>query len=299
MKRSLLMAILMGIFVFLFCPVVMAQTKMPVYVSFLPQKFFVESIGGNLVDVSVMVAPGANPHTYEPTPDQMKKLSSAKIYFAVGDPIEDTWLSKFSSVNPNMKIVHTEDGIEKKPIQRHERIMPAEADTDTGHAHEHGINDPHIWLSPSLVILQARNILVALADAAPEQRDFFEINYKKFIDQLIELDAALRIMFKDDENKQFIVFHPSWGYFADAYRLGQCSIEIEGKEPKAKEMTQLIQYAKNKSIKVILVQPQFSTKIAETIAGEISGRVVNADPLAENWMENIKSVAASIKQGLR
>jgi zinc transport system substrate-binding protein len=299
MKRLLLMTLIIVVGMMGFCRTISAQSKIPVYVSIPPQKFFVESVGGNLVEVSVMVAPGANPHNYEPTSKQMKALSSAKIYFAIGDPFEDTWLTRFSAANPNMKIIHSEDGVEKKPIHRHESMIPSQAETEQDQGHFHGINDPHIWLSPPLVMIQARNILTALTDSSPEHRDVLESNYRKFINQLIDLDATLLLLFKDDANKQFLVLHPSWGYFAEAYRLKQCSIEIEGKEPKAKELSQLIQYAQVHGIKDILAQPQFSPKQSDIIAKEINGRVVYADPLAENWMENLTSVAASIKQAIR
>jgi zinc transport system substrate-binding protein len=113
------------------------------------------------------------------------------------------------------------------------------------------------------------------------------------------LDADLRLLFKDDANKQFLVFHPSWGYFADAYGLRQRAIEFEGKEPKAKEISQLIQYARTHGIRKIFAQPQFSSKHADIIAKEINGQVLYADPLAEDWIANLKSVATSVKQALR
>ncbi len=299
MKHSSFTALILWMGIFLICPVIRAENSLPVYVSIPPQKFFIQSIGKDRVSVSVMVAPGANPHNYEPTPDQMKTLSSSRMYFAIGDPFETVWLKKFSAANPNMKIIHTEDGIEKKPVHRRENIFFSSEGSEETHSHAHGIFDPHIWLSPPLVMLQARNILLALVDEMPAQREFFEANYKNLVHELIALDADLRGVFKDDANKEFLVFHPSWGYFADAYRLTQNAVESEGREPKAKEMAHLIAYAKNRGIQAVFVQPQFSAKHAEIIAKEINGRVIHADPLAEDWMVNIKSVANAIQQALR
>jgi zinc transport system substrate-binding protein len=281
------------------CPNASAENKLKVYVSIPPQKFFVQSIGGETVDISVMVSAGANPHNYEPTAGQMKMLSSSRIYFAIGDPFEDVWLKKIASANRSMIIVHSEDGIEKKPAHRHEAITPHQPHPEGDHGHSHGIYDPHVWLSPPLVMQQSRNILMALIAEMPENRELLEKNFKNFMEQLIMLDAELRLLFKDDANKEFLVFHPSWGYFADAYGLRQKSIEFEGKEPKAKELTELIQYAKSRDIQNIFVQPQFSIKNAGTISKEINGNLIYADPLAENWLENIKTVATSIKQALR
>lgn len=300
-KKLIVICLTLWGLVFFSFSLAIAGQKAPVYVSILPQKFFVESIGGQLVEVSVMVTPGANPHDYEPSPSQMKTLSTAKIYFAIGDPFEDAWLKKITIQNSSLKVVHTEDGIEKKPINRNDPLLrsPAESLSSELHKHAHDINDPHIWLSPPFVMLQARNILVALISEFPDQQTVLENNYKQFINQLVDLDAQLRLLFKDDAGKQFMVLHPAWGYFADAYNIRQISIECEGKEPKAKDLQQLIQYARNHGIRDVFVQPQFSTKNAETIAKEINAKLIPADDLSENWLENIKTVAVSIKQALR
>ena len=96
-----------------------------------------------------------------------------------------------------------------------------------------------------------------------------------------------------------MVFHPAWGYFDDAYGLQQVPIEIEGKDPKPAQLKSLIQHARESDIKVIFVQPQFSTKSASVVAREIGGQVVLVDPLAENWMANMREVAAKFKAALR
>ena len=98
---------------------------------------------------------------------------------------------------------------------------------------------------------------------------------------------------------RFLVFHPSWGYFAHAYHLEQVPIEIEGKNPKPAQMKELIEYAKEKGIKVIFIQPQFSTKSSEQIAKEIGGQVAFANPLAENWASNLLDVANKFRTALK
>lgn len=279
-----------------------ADEKIPVFVSIPPQKYFVESIGGPHVDVSVMVAPGQVPETFEPGPAQMKRLAAAKVYFSVGVPFEAVWLQKFSAINPGMTIVHTDAGIEKKPILRHEEqgeISRIKKPVFHHNHNDHGATDPHIWLSPPLVMIQARHILAGLIQASPGLQAEFEANYALFIKQLTDLDAELRQLFAGHAGGLFLVFHPSWGYFADAYDLRQVSIEIEGKEPKAKDIRALIAYARDAGIRTIFIQPQFSTRQAEIIAAEIKGSLVHADPLAENWMENIRSVASALKEALK
>jgi zinc transport system substrate-binding protein len=239
--------------------------KISVFVSILPQKYFVEKIGGDRLNVFVMVEPGANPHSYEPKPQQMMALAQAKAYFAIGVNFEEVWLPRITASNPKMMVVKTDAGISKIPMQ---------AD------HLHGIKDPHIWTSPPLVKIQASNILRGLLAVDPTNRFIYEANYKKFVVELEDLDAELKTIFKGKMHLRFMVFHPAWGYFARAYGLEQVPIETGGKEPKPAQLRQLIERAQKQGIKVIFVQPQLSTRSAETIAGAIGGKVVFADPLA-------------------
>lgn len=270
-----------------------AADKPVVFVSILPQKFFVDQIGGELFDVEVMVKPGASPATYEPKPSQMAKLSSSSAYLAIGVPFENNWLAKFSAVNPNMNIVHTEQGIDKIGMAEHLH----DADDADGHAgdhSDHGVLDPHIWLSPALVKKQAKTIVDTLIKINPEQSTLFETNYRTFLEEIDKLDGELRDLFRGKDNMQFMVFHPSWGYFAREYNLKQVAIEMEGKEPKPAQLLELIRYAKDNGIQVIFVQRQFSAKKAKVVAKEINGRVVIVDPLAEDWFTNLRQVAENI-----
>ena len=165
--------------------------------------------------------------------------------------------------------------------------------------HEHEGLDPHIWLSPRLVKEQARVILKALQEVDPNHRNAYESNFRQFASQIDELDADLIKLFAGKQGLQFIVFHPSWGYFAHAYGLEQVPIEVEGKEPKPSQLRELIEHAKKEKIKVVFVQPQFSTKTAKLIAKEIDGQVAFADPLAEDWMANLRHVADKFKAALK
>jgi zinc transport system substrate-binding protein len=273
-----------------------AADKITVFVSIIPQKFFVERIGGDLVDTQVLVESGASPATYEPKPTQMVALSKARIYFSIGVPFEATWLGKIAAANPAMEVVHTEQGIRKMPMIAHHH------DEEQGHEsehHDHGILDPHVWLSPPLVMMQARTILMALQKADPTHRAQYETNYRTFITMLVELDGDLRNIFAGRQGLQFMVFHPAWGYFAHAYGLGQVPIEIEGKEPKPAQLKRLIDYARERNIRVVFAQPQFSSKSARQVAKEIGGRVALVDPLAVNWAENLRTVAAQFEAVLK
>jgi zinc transport system substrate-binding protein len=165
--------------------------------------------------------------------------------------------------------------------------------------HDRSGLDPHIWLSPPLVMMQARTILDALQKVDPVNRSNYEANYKAFMAELVDLDADLKKIFADRKGLRFIVFHPSWGYFARSYGLVQVPIELEGKSPKLAQLTDLIEFAKENNIKIVFVQPQFSSKSAELIAREIGGEVALVDALAENWSENLRGVADKFKAALK
>ena len=302
----------------------LAADKLSVFVSIVPQHYFVQQIGKDLVDVQVMVQPGASPATYEPKPKQMADLSKTKIYFAIGVPYENAWLDEIAEANPNMQVVHTDHGIEKLAMvphhhhddegehhedehkdEHHEdehKGKKKEHHDEAAHGedhHEHEGLDPHIWLSPALVKIQARTILSALQKADPAHRNDYENNYNAFIAQINQLDGDLKKIFAGKKGLQFMVFHPAWGYFAHDYGLEQVPIEVEGKDPKPAQLKELIEHAREKGIKIIFVQPQFSTKSAKVVAQEINGQVAFADPLAKDWMANLRQVADKFQVALK
>jgi len=329
MNRWTTILIIFIVVLFTFSVNCSAADKLPVFVSIVPQKYFVQQIGKDLVDVQAMVLPGASPATYEPKPQQMADISKTKIYFTIGVPYEKAWLEKIAATNPNMRVVHTDHGIEKIPMAAHhhhddheegEHHGEEKHDHEEGehhgeekHDHEEGEHhgeekhdhhenaglDPHIWLSPPLVKIQARTITDALQEADPAHRNAYEANFKAFAAQIDELDAGLKKTFAGKKNLQFLVFHPAWGYFAHAYGLKQVPIEIEGKDPKPAQLKELIHHAREKGIKVVFVQPQFSTKSAELVAREIGGQVAFANPLAEDWMANLREVANKFESALK
>lgn len=274
-----------------------------VFVSILPQKYFVEKIGGDFVEVAVMVQPGASPATYEPKPKQMVALAKSDIYFAIGVPFEKTWLPKIVATNSRMHLVHTQAGIEKMAMKAHHARQGESkhqyGETEPGSDHQTG-KDPHVWLSPPLVMQQARNILNGLETLDPSRRAFYQANYKSFIVELVDLDLELKRLFETTaDHAEFMVFHPSWGYFAHAYGLEQVPIEIEGKEPKPAELKYLIEHGKKIGIEVIFVQPQFSWQAAQTIAQATTAQIVVVDPLATDWAENLRQVAVKLSAALR
>lgn len=303
MRQPILLCISLFFTVF-FSSLSCAGDKPSVFVSILPQKYFVEQIAGDLVNIQVMVKPGASPATYEPKVSQMKKLAASEVYFAVGVPFEQAWLERIASVNSQMKIVKTDAGIKKLTMEKHLHDDEGD-DTHEEHAGDEHANDqkegldPHIWLSPQLVKQQASIICTSLKELLPEQATLFETNLARFIKQIDDLDNELREILRGKENLRFMVFHPSWGYFAQDYKLRQVPIEIEGKGAKSSQLRELILFARAEGIKVIFAQPQFSTKSAKLVAREIDGQVITVDPLAEDWLANMKVVAKKFRDAIQ
>lgn len=263
----------------------LASAPLPVFVSILPQKYFVERVGGEQVVVSVMVGPGQSPATYEPTPRQMTALSRARLYFSIGVAFEDTWMKRIQAANPALRVVPMQRGIELLPL--------------TGPGGEPAGTDPHIWISPLRVKIMAASIRDALIETDPAHRGDYESNYRAFITELDALDRNIRAILVPAKGKPFLVFHPSWGYFAKDYALRQIPIEAEGKEPGAKALARVIDLGKREGVKVIFVQTQFSRRTAETVAAAIGARVVGVDPLAENYPQNLLRVAHEFADALK
>jgi len=271
------------------------EEQIDVTVSILPQKYFVERIGGKTVDVNVMVKPGASPATYEPKPQQMKALSDAEAYMRIGVPFEQAWMPRIRIANKDMKVVDLTEGIERQPIAAHHH-----GKSDHGHDNkEETANlDPHIWLSPQLVKKQVKTIYTALVELNPEQKAYYQENLDQLIADINQLDQTIEQTLANLEQRTFMVFHPAWGYFAKEYNLEMIPVEVGGTEPSASEMSEFIKQATAEQISVIFVQPQFGVSSVKPIAQSVNAEVLEIDPLAENWLENMQSVATTFKASL-
>lgn len=255
------------------------ENRLNVYVSILPQKFFVEQIAGDRVHIGTMILPGHTPVTFEPTPSQMKDLSQADLFFRIGVPFEDAWLDKLQLINPALEIIDTREGISLRNMETfHEH-------------HDHaGQKDPHVWLSPILVKTQAKTICETLQRHDHDNRVLYEQNLERFIAELDSLHEEIKVTLRYLKTRSFIVFHPSWGYFADEFGLKQIPIEIEGKSPSPMKMTKILERARSEDITVVFVQKQFSSTAAKAIAEALDGEIVQIDPLAENYLENMREI---------
>lgn len=267
-----------------------------VFVSILPQKYFVEKVGGDLVKVDVLVGPGQSPATYEPTPKQMAELARAKAFFAIGVPFENRLTPKIRSGFRNLTLVDTRKGIELLSMEAEHGHDHKEAADD--HDHEAGTPDPHIWLDPILVKKQAATIGAALSKMDPANAGSYERNLKSFQADLDRVNAKIAKALAPVKGKEIFVFHPAYGYFAHRYGLKQEAVETGGKEPSARALARLIERAKAEGVRVIFVQPQFDRKNAETVAKAIGGAVVSLDPLAPDYIKNLEDMAEKVASAL-
>lgn len=266
-----------------------------VTVSIAPQQYLVERIASARVNVTVMVPTGSDPHTYEPSPGQMRALSDADLYLAIGESFEQVWMDRFHAMNPDMQVIDTSEGIQRLAVPDAIHDDDDAAEDDHGDAHA---VDPHIWVSPALVKIQAQTIRDALAQVDPGNQNVYDTGLAGLLADIDALDDDIRATLSGMERRRFLVFHPSWAYFAQEYGLEQIAVEVGGQEPSAAELAEVISLAREEGIRVVLAQPEFSTQAAETIAREIGGEVLLVSPLAPDWLDNMRRVAETFARAL-
>ncbi|MEA2050407.1 MAG: zinc ABC transporter substrate-binding protein [Campylobacterota bacterium] len=280
----------------LFLGVTALQANVNAVVSILPQQTFLKAIGGDKVNISLMVKPGNSPHTYEPKPSQMKDISKADIYFAIGVEFEHVWLDRFKNQNSNMKVVNISKGIIREAMASHSHKHHDDEHHDNYEKkHKKTKKDPHVWTSPNNVKQIVQNIYNELVVIDKENKAYYKSNLEKYLNYIDNTDNEIKAILKDvPRDTKFMVFHPAWGYFAHQYHLTQLPIEIEGKSPKPKALAYIIKEAKEENVKAVFTQPEFSDKIAKTIANQLNIKVIKTSPLSPKWKQNLLKLAKAI-----
>ena len=256
-----------------------------VFVSILPQKYFVERVGGEHVNISVMVGTGQSPATYEPSPRQMALLNKSQLYFRIGVPFENIWIDVIRELNTNLKIIECCTELQKMNTEDHHYHNGSEKKNE---------KDPHVWTSPDNAKFIALKIKNALVHLKPVYKTEFESNYSGLIKDLNKLDEYIKSRLTQLDNRYIVVSHPSWGYYAEAYDLIQLPIELDGKEIRAKSLANLIKLSRSKNINKVFVQKQFNKNSAEILSKEIDADIIVLDPLAEDYISNLYYVTAAI-----
>ena len=249
-----------------------------------PVGYLAECIAAEHLRVGVLVAAGQDPHTYWPSPRQMTDLGKARLLLIVGLPIEQRIAGKLASRQGGARIVDLTAGLDMLP---------------SADEHDEGQLDPHVWMSPRLARAMAARICDELCKLAPaHEADLMRGNLDVLQARLDKVDAEMAAALAPLKGRTFYVFHPCFGYFARDYGLKQKAVETGGKAPGARHVKDLIDKAKKEGVKVIFVQPQFPQAAARAVAEKIGGSVVHLDPLARDYIENLRRAAAALKKAL-
>ncbi|HNX35025.1 MAG TPA: zinc ABC transporter substrate-binding protein [Kiritimatiellia bacterium] len=260
-----------------------------VFVSIPPQAWLVKRLAGEAAEVQTLLPPGANPHTYEPSARQIRKLSEASLYLTVGIPFEKPMAARAGRLNAALSVAAMDAGLQKRGAHEHDHAGAAEA----GHDCLAG-GDPHVWLSPRLLCAMASNTVAALARALPQRQPALAAALETTVAEIRATDAAARAALRELPVRTWVVYHPSWGYFADEYGLTLLAVEEDGKAPSARHLAEVIAQAQAAGVKTVFTEPQYDRRPAETLARQVGARVAVIDPLQEDWPALIRDVAEKL-----
>lgn len=280
----------------LICASAQAQpATLNIAVSVAPQKYLAQKLAGEHANVRVMIKPGQSPTTWDPSPREMARFATTDLLFCIGVPFEGIWLPRLQNNFPNLKVRDPRQHIALRPLQAHNHH------NETHHVQAEPTNhtlDPHIWLDPLLDIQMAENMLHALTELDPAHQQEYQHRFEQLRHELTQLHVEIGALLHPYQTHSFMVFHPSWGYFARRYHLQQMAIELSGKEPKGAKLAQIIQQAQKNGITAIFIQTQFSQKAATTIANQIGAQVITLDPLAEDLPLMLRTTAQKLSHAL-
>lgn len=268
--------------------------KINAVVTIGPLAEFASAVGGERVEVSVLVPPGAEPHTFEPTPSDMLKIADADIYIKNGAGLE-FWMDRILQANPQMLVIDSSRGIDLISEDADSEKIE-QTNSDSG---EDSAVDPHIWLSPKNAVVQVSNICDGLIQADPADKDYFINNTDLYIEQLRTVDIDINTSLEGARRRTFIVHHPAWTYFAQDYGLTQLPIMENEQEPGPRYLAGVVERARAEGISVIFVEPEFNQKTAEVLAREMNCSIVYIDPLAGDYLDNLLYSAERIAESLK
>ena len=266
-------------------------------VSIPPQAWLVERVGGDELNAVTLLSPGDSPATYQPTDIQISRLMQADVYFRIGVPFENGRWFQAVAASGGPDVVDLREGVPLRAMEHtHGEEPDAGRDHATGADESH---DPHIWLSPPLLKIQAGTVAETLSRMYPQLAADIETNLSDLLEELDRADEEIRERLSAFRGRAFYVFHPAWGYFADEYGLRQEAIEIEGKEPSDHELTEFQELARRDGIPVIFVQPQIAGESARAVARAIGAGIRILDPLAYDVLSNLRRVADELAEVLK
>lgn len=268
------------------------NSKPLVSVTIEPQRYFVEAIAGDLVEVNTIVPQGNSPETYDPTPMQMKKIAESKAYLRIGYiGFELTWADKIVKSAKNLKVYDTSKGIALITAGDEHHV------DCTCSAHHSSDVEPHVWTSTTNAKHIAKNTYDALVEIDSINAKTYNENYQKLLQEISATDSIINNMFAENKVQQtFVIYHPTLSYFARDYKLKQIAIEESGKEPSPAHLKKLIEDCTTSEVKTIFVQPEFDKKNAESISKQTKTKIVEINPLSYNWHQEMIKIAKALTE---
>lgn len=270
-------------------------------VSIVPQETFLKAIVGENYEIITLIPPGSSPTSHQPSIRTLQKLSEAQLYFSIDVPTEVSNIRPMLKEYENLKIINLADQVDEiYPPRYFGESDSLDDDDDHGHDdehddeaaedddHNHEGRDPHIWLSPKRAIAMVEIMTEELVKVYPEDEALFIENSNNYIQELQDLDTYIQSKIKEAKTKDFIIYHPSYGYLADDYGLNMIEIEYDGKEANINELNRIIEIAEEKNITDIYYQEEMSVKQAKIVANELNGEVIKLTPLSADYIESQK-----------
>ncbi len=294
----------------LMLPRLWAAEPMRVAVSIPPQAGLLQHLAGERVVVDTLVGAGQNPHSYEPTARQLARLSECAVLFTLGMPFERSLLPRLSRSHPALRVVRTDEGFGAGPASDHAGAPAAaprpEAQADAGccgqghgHNHRHGHDeDPHLWVAPAGILHQARQMTAVLVEIDPEHASEHRDSLQRFTARVEALDASFRERFAPHRGQTFLVYHPAWGHFAQAYGLRQRAVERHGVEPGARHLATLVEEARAAKVRGVLVQSDAEARRVRPLSDPLALRVHLVSPLEADPIRLLEFSAEAIAQSL-
>lgn len=276
------------------------NTKPVVAVSILPQQYVVDRIAGDLVSTVVLVGPGQSPHAYEPTPRQMSALSQADAWILSNTDFELSLQPKITSMYPDLLVVDGTEGVTFRYLEDHgHEEGELEVDhVDTPQQTYQGELDRHTWLGREPMQILATHTTNTLAKLDPAHADTYAANLAVFLEEIDTLFTNLIQELAMLRGSTVFVYHPSFGYLLDDLGITQEAVETGGKEPTAKALSLLIEEARKDNVPALFVQAQFPVSAAKSVAQAVGAQVLPLDPLAYDWLANIRLIGDTLHQAL-
>ena len=289
--------------------------KLLVAATIVPLGDFCQKIGGDLVQVQVLIPPGASPHAFEPPPSVMARASQARVFVYVGAGMEP-WADKLlrSRGGGGLVVVEAAQGVpllkDTHPHHHEEAEKPGHSGRHHDEEESAGLQqggNPHIWLDPVLAQDICRKIASAFIQADPGHRAQYEANLKNYLAALEELNREIDSRARGWRLRDFVSFHPSFSYFARRYNLHEVgTIEAApGREPTPRHLKNLVAAIRRYGIKVVFAEPQLNPRVAEVIAQEAGVKVLKLDPMGgappygSDYLQLMRYNLAALDEALR